>query len=178
MARINRGIPITPQQWITSWELLPHQFELNIWNFQVSVGRSAVEIFQKSFDMKRFNTSGSVVWKHRPKRNKGGYTVGGLIESHSLRNSIVYETETYNRTRGRVKVFTDPSAFSGTYSHRGFCFAAVHNSDDSSIRTGRVANMPQRQFMPTEKKDSSVMNDKLRELERMIFRTFPGVVRR
>ena len=75
------------------------------------------------------------------------------------------------------EVFTDPKAFSGTYNHKGFCFAAVHNSDDSSVRTGRVANMPQRQFMPTEKRDSSVMNDKLRELERIFFRTFPGVRR-
>ena len=116
--------------------------------------------------MKRFNSKGSVLWRHRPKRNKGGYTVGGLVESRSLRNSIVYETESYNRARGRVKVFTDPSAFGGTYSHRGFCFAAVHNSDDPSVRTGRVANMSQRQFMPTEKNDSSVMNDKLRELNK------------
>jgi phage gpG-like protein len=175
MAKISKGIPITPQQWIASWTPLSHQFDLNIWNFEVSVGDAAVDIFQKSFDMKRFNTSGSVVWRHRPKRNKGGYTVGGLVESKSLRNSIVYEAETYNRNKGRVKVFTDPSAFGGTFRHRGFCFAAVHNSDDPSIRTGRVANMPQRQFMPTEKKDSSVMNNELRKLERMIFKTFPGV---
>lgn len=118
-----------------------------------------------------------MVWRHRPKRNKGGFTVGGLVESKSLRNSIVYESESFNRSKGRVKVYTDPAAFSGTYHHKGFCFAAVHNSDDPSVRTGRVANMPQRQFMPTEKRDSTVMNDKLRELERMIFRTFPGVRR-
>lgn len=77
--------------------------------------------------------------------------------------------------KGKVRVFTDPQSFKGTYNHKGFCFAAVHNSDDPSVRTGRVANMPQRQFMPTEKRDSSVMNDKLRELERILFRTFPGV---
>lgn len=178
MARISRGIPLTPQQFIAQWQPLPHRFELNVWDFQVSIGKAAVEIFKQSFDMKRFNSTGSVVWRHRPKRNAGGYTVGGLVESRSLRNSIVYETETYHRSKGRVKVYTDPAAFSGTYRHKGFCFAAVHNSDDPSVRTGRVARMPQRQFMPTENKDSSVMNDKLRELERMIFRTFPGVVRR
>lgn len=177
MAKNNRGIPLTPQQFCAQWELLPHTFDLNVWDFQVSVGQSAVDIFQKSFDMKRFNSRGSMVWKHNPKRNKGGFTVGGLVESRSLRNSIVYEAESYNRSRGKVKVFTDPKAFSGTYNHKGFCFAAVHNSDDSSVRTGRVANMPQRQFMPTEKRDSSVMNDKLRELERIFFRTFPGVRR-
>lgn len=177
MATVSRGIPLTPQQFIAQWEPLPHQFDLNVWDFEVSVGRSAVEIFQKSFDMKRFNTRGSMVWQHRPKRNRGGFTVGSLTESKSLRNSIVYEAESYNRSKGRVKVYTDPSAFSGTYHHKGFCFAAVHNSDDPSVRTGRVANMPQRQFMPTEKRDSTVMNDKLRELERMIFRTFPGVRR-
>nr|DAU89523.1 MAG TPA: virion morphogenesis protein [Caudoviricetes sp.] len=177
MAKNNRGIPLTPQQFRAQWELLPHTFDLNVWDFQVSVGQSAVDIFQKSFDMKRFNSRGSMVWKHNPKRNKGGFTVGGLVESRSLRNSIVYEAESYNRSRGKVKVFTDPKAFSGTYNHKGFCFAAVHNSDDSSVRTGRVANMPQRQFMPTEKRDSSVMNDKLRELERIFFRTFPGVRR-
>lgn len=177
MVKNNRGIPLTPQQFRAQWELLPHTFDLNVWDFQVSVGQSAVDIFQKSFDMKRFNSRGSMVWKHNPKRNKGGFTVGGLVESRSLRNSIVYEAESYNRSRGKVKVFTDPKAFSGTYNHKGFCFAAVHNSDDSSVRTGRVANMPQRQFMPTEKRDSSVMNDKLRELERIFFRTFPGVRR-
>lgn len=175
MARISKGVPLTPQQFREQWETLPHTFDLNIWDFQVSVGQSAVDIFQKSFDMKRFNTKGGMVWKHRPKRNKGGFTVGGLVESKSLRNSITYETESYNRSRGKVRVFTDPNVFKGTYRHKGFCFAAVHNSDDPSVRTGRVANMPQRQFMPTEKRDSSVMNDKLRELERIIFRTFPGV---
>lgn len=177
MPRISRGIPLTPEQWIAQWQPLPHQFDLNIWDFEVSVGQAAVDIFKKSFDMKRFNTRGSMVWKHRPRRNKGGYTVGSLTESMSLKNSIVYETETYNRSRGRVKVYTDPSAFGGTYSHKGFCFAAVHNSDDPSVRTGRVRNMPQRQFMPAEKQDSTVMNDKLRELNRMIFRMFPGVNR-
>lgn len=174
MTRATKGIPLTPAQWMAQWKSLPHQFDLNLWNFEVSVGQAAVEIFQKSFDMKRFNTAGSTVWKHSPHRNKGGYTVGGLVESKSLRNSIVYETEMHNRSKGRVKVFTDPSAFGSTYSHKGFCFAAVHNSDDSSVRTGRVANMPQRQFMPTEKHDSSVMRSKLGELERMIFKTFPG----
>lgn len=177
MAKINRGIPISPEQWIAQWEPLPHQFDLNIWNFEVSVGQSAVDIFQKSFDMRRFNTRGSMVWKHRPRRNKGGNTVGSLVESGSLKNSIVYEAELYNRSKGRVKVYTDPAAFSGTYSHKGFCFAAVHNSDDPSVRTGRVANMPQRQFMPTDKKDSTVMNDKLRQLNSIIFRMFPGVKR-
>lgn len=175
MAQMNRGIPLTPQQFVAQWKPLPHAFDLNVWDFQVSVGQSAVDIFQKSFDMKRFNSKGSMVWKHRPKRNKGGFTVGGLVESRSLRNSIVYETESYNRAKGKVRVFTDPQSFKGTYNHKGFCFAAVHNSDDPSVRTGRVANMPQRQFMPTEKRDSSVMNDKLRELERILFRTFPGI---
>ena len=175
MAKASNGIPLTPQQFRAQWELLPHTFDVNVWDFQVSVGQSAVEIFQKSFDMKRFNTRGSMVWKHRAKRNKGGFTVGGLVESRSLRNSIVYEAESYGRSRGKVKVFTDPNAFNGTYNHKGFCFAAVHNSDDSSVRTGRVANMPQRQFMPTENKDSTVMNNKLRQLEKILFRTFPGV---
>lgn len=177
MAKVSRGIPLTPQQFVAQWMPLPHRLDLNVWNFRVSVGRAAVDIFRKSFDMKRFNSRGSLVWQHRPKRNKGGFTVGGLVESKSLRKSIVYETESFNRSKGRVKVYTDPAAFSGTYHHKGFCFAAVHNSDDSSVRTGRVANMPQRQFMPTEKSNSTVMNDKLRELERTIFRTFPGVKR-
>lgn len=175
MAKASKGIPLTPQQFLAQWEPLPHQFDLNVWDFQISVGRSAVDIFQKSFDMKRFNSRGSVMWRQRPQKNKGGFTRGGLIESRSLRNSIMYKTNFLHSSKGRVEVYTNPSAFSGTYSHKGFCFAAVHNSDDSSIRTGRVANMPQRQFMPTEKRDSTVMNDKLRELERMIFRAFPGV---
>lgn len=165
---------MTPQQWVAQWEPLSHRFDLNLWDFQVSVGQEAVDIFQHSFDLHRFNSAGSTTWKMRPKRNKGGFTVGELVESMSLRDSISYEVESYNRAKGRVKVFTDPSAFGGTYSHKGFCFAAVHNSDDNSVRRGRVANMPQRQFMPTEKGDSSVMKNKLRELERMIFRTFPG----
>lgn len=177
MTKVNRGTPITPQQFLAQWQPLSHQFDVNVWDFQISVGQAAVAIFQKSFDMKRFNSRGSLVWRHRPKRNKGGFTVGGLVESKSLRNSIVYESESFNRSKGRVKVYTDPAAFNGTYRHKGFCFAAVHNSDDPSVRTGRVANMPQRQFMPTEQRDSTVMNDKLRELERMIFRTFPGVTR-
>lgn len=177
MAKISRGIPISPEQWMAQWEHLPHQFDLNIWDFEVSVGKAAVEIFQQSFDLNRFNSKGSLAWRQRPRHNKGGNLVGSLVESKSLRNSIKYKPEPFFRGKGKVKVFTDPAAFTGTYSHRGFCFAAVHNSDDPSVRTGRVANMPQRQFMPTDKKDSTVMHDKLMELNRMIFRTFPGVRR-
>lgn len=177
MATVSRGIPLKPEQFVAQWQPLPHKFDLNVWDFQVSVGKAAVDIFQKSFDYKRFNSKGSFSWKIRPKKNKGGFTVGGLIESRSLRNSITYETQRFRAGGGKVKVFTDPDAFGGTFHHKGFCFAAIHNSDDDSIRTGRVANMPQRQFMPTDKKDSSVMQDKLRELERIIFRTFPGVQR-
>ena len=46
---MNRGIPLTPQQFVAQWKPLPHAFDLNVWDFQVSVGQSAVDIFQKSF---------------------------------------------------------------------------------------------------------------------------------
>lgn len=177
MAKINGGIPISPKQWKSQWQGLSHQLDLNLWNFEVSVGRTGVQIFKKSFDLKRFNTKGSVGWKRRAKKNKGGYVVGSLTESMSLKNSIVYKAEKPGKGKGAVKIFTDPSAFGGTFRHKGFCFAAVHNSDDSSVRTGHVAHMPQRQFMPTDSNDSTMMNDKLKLATRMIFQTFPGVSR-
>lgn len=73
MATVSRGIPLKPEQFVAQWQPLPHKFDLNVWDFQVSVGKAAVDIFQKSFDYKRFNSKGSFSWKTSPKKNRGGF---------------------------------------------------------------------------------------------------------
>lgn len=165
---VGGGVRLTPEQFELQWSNAPHKLHVNLNNFEVNAGRAGAEIFRRSFDLGRFNSNGSTPWQRWSKNNRAGNARGSLVESGSLKSSIRFETRHRFNERG-VRIYTDPSAFTGTYSHKGFCFAAIHNSDDSSIRTGRVARMPQRQFMPTGKNDSSVFNDELKKLESTIF---------
>lgn len=165
---INAGKPITPKQMVAQWRNLPHKFSLNLWNFEVKVGKAATEIFQKSFDMKRFNSSGSTPWANRSKYNKGTHPL--MTETYSLKKSIKWKHLNDRSAPTGVTIFTDPNGFSHTKSHKGFCFAAVHNAPASlGTRRGRVKNMPRRQFMG----DSSVLKEELKKLSAMIFIGFP-----
>ena len=159
------GIQITLPQFKSQWIAAINKYSLGIWNFEVSIGNAAVEVFRDSFSMRRFNSRGGSSWVMRTKRNLRGFTVGSLIESGALRSSIKYKL-----IRGGVKIYTDPNAFSKSYRHKGFCYAAVHNEPKSAgTRTGRVANMPQRKFMG----HSTVLNKKMEDLEVMIFKGLP-----
>ena len=169
MARsVTSGKPISPKQVVQQWRHLPHKFQLNLWNFEIKVGREAVSIFRDSFNMKRFNSSGSEPWT--PRSSKSRETHPLMVQSHSLVNSIKWKHMGQKGSPEGVTIFTDPNGFGGAFRHSGFCYAAVHNSPDSlHMRTGSVANMPQRQFMG----HSTVLDSKLKELSGIIFQGFP-----
>lgn len=162
------GIPITPQRFVAQWEHASHWFDLNLYNFEVRAGETAVKQFQKSFQLQRFNSKGEGTWAPR---SKNTYVPKGkgqpiLIDTGSLRASIKSEV---SKTKSEVKVYTDPNGFSNTSSHQGFCYAAVHNGP-SEFRRGSVANMPRRQFMGY----STVVKDELNELVRTeLLKHFP-----
>ena len=168
MAQIptNTGKPITPKQVVAQWRHLPHKLYVNIWNFEVKAGKAAQSIFQESFDMKRFNTSGSAAWPSRSKYSKAIHPL--MVETGSLKRSIKWKHTGSKGEPSGVTIYTDPDGFKHTNAHRGFCYAAVHNGP-SHFRWGRVKNMPRRQFMG----HSSVLAEELKKLSAMIFQGFP-----
>lgn len=157
-----RGIPISPTQLAAQWRPLQHKFRLNVWNFRVEAAQAAVEVFQGSFDLHRFNTNNSLRWRER-RRN---YKHPILDETGTLKNSIVYKKLT-NET---MRVFTDPSKFFTAARHKGFCYAAIHNDPSGTHTYGRTG-VPsvQRQFMG----HSSVLDKKIKQLLANIFIGFP-----
>lgn len=165
---INSGKPITPKQVVAQWRTIPHKFQVNLWNFEVKAGKAAVEVFQKSFELKRFNSRNSTPWAARSIRSKATHPL--MTETYSLKNSIKWKHLNDKSSPSGVTIFTDPKGFMRTNSHRGFCYAAVHNAPAAlGTRRGRVRNMPRRQFMG----DSSVLSEELKKLSAVIFTGFP-----
>ncbi|MBO6255713.1 MAG: hypothetical protein J6O49_19050 [Bacteroidaceae bacterium] len=157
-----RGMRITPEQMIAQWRPLRHKFQLNVWNFQVEVAKAAVEVFQMSFELHRFNTNNSMPWRERRKNYKHPI----LKETGTLKNSIRYK----KLTKSSMRVFTAPSQFGTAARHKGFCYAAVHNDPSGSHTYGHTGvRSIQRQFMGY----SSILDKKVRELSVQIFNGFP-----
>lgn len=155
------------QQWVHA----QHRFQLNLWNFEIEAGRAAVEVFKGSFDLRRLNTSKSSAWEKR-KRN---YRHPILEETGTLKNSIEWKFLGQGAgPKQGVRIYTNPSKFGTAKRHAGFCYAAVHNGPpdklgQSSFRTGKVANMPRRQFIGP----SSVLDKRLKLLVPTIFIGMP-----
>ena len=166
IAPSSAGIPITPKQVVAQWRNLPHKFQVNLWNFEVKAGKAAQEGFQKSFDIKKFNSSGSTIWASRSKHSKATHPL--MVETGSLKKSIKWKHAGDRSSPSGVVVYTDPNGFTRTNAHRGFCYAAVHNGPDK-YRRGRVRNMPRRQFMGY----STEVKDELIKLSKIIFQGFP-----
>lgn len=161
------GTPLTPEQFLMQWKDATHKFQLNVWNFEAKAGKAVQEDFQKSFDMKRFNSNSGSAWASRSASSKAMHPL--MVETGSLKKSITWKHagSGVGDTYGAV-VYTDPDGFSHTNSHQGFCYAAVHNGP-SMYRQGRVRHMPRRQFIgySTEAKSS------LMKLSPEIFNGFP-----
>lgn len=165
---INTGKVITPKQLVAQWRHLPHKLSVNLWNFEVKAGKAAQETFQESFDIKRFNSRGGTTWASRSKWSKAKHPL--MVETGSLQKSIKWKHLGDKGAPAGVTIFTDPNGFTHTKSHRGFCYAAVHNAPASlGTRRGRVKNMPRRQFMG----HSTVLQEELKKLSPMIFQGFP-----
>lgn len=157
-----RGTPITPEQLVAQWLPLQHKFRLNVWNFKVEAAQAAVDVFQESFDLHRFNTNNSMPWRAR-RRN---YKHPILKETGTLQKSIKYK----KMSESQMRVFTDPSAFGTSARHQGFCYAAVHNDPSGSHTYGRTGvKSVQRQFMG----HSSILDKKIKQLIANIFIGFP-----
>lgn len=157
---------LTPKQVVAQWRHLPHKFQVNLWNFEVKAGKAAQEIFQGSFDMKKFNSSDGSAWPARSPSSKGGHPL--MVDTGSLKNSIKWKHAGEKSNPSGVIVYTDPNGFNDTTRHQGFCYAAVHNGPQS-FRTGAMSKMPRRQFMGY----SSVVKDELIDLSSVIFQGFP-----
>ena len=156
---------ISFKQMVSQWQRLPHQFQVNVWNFEVQVGKEAVSIFKKSFDLKRLNTSGSTPW--RPRKDSKPHPL--LNETSSLKNSIKWRSISDSIRSEGVQIYTDPREFMNP-RHRSFCYAAVHNAPSGTYRYGRSgAPSIQRQYIG----HSTVLEDKLDQLSATIFIGFP-----
>lgn len=163
---INQGKPLSPQQVVSQWKVMPNKLAVNIWNFEVKAGKAAQKIFKESFDLKRFNSSGSTPWPQRSKHSRSIHPL--MVETGSLKRSIKWKHMGDKSDPTGVTIYTDPNGFSHTKRHRGFCYAAVHNGPNT-FRKGRVRNMPRRQFIG----NSSVLEEELKNLSAMIFQGFP-----
>lgn len=169
MATINpssAGISITPAHFTAQWRNATHKFQLNQWNFEVKAGKAAKESFQKSFDIKRFNSSGSSQWANRSSKSTATHPL--MVETGSLKNSITWKHMGSSGNPSGVLIYTNPNGFANAKRHKGFCYAAVHNGPDS-FRRGPVRNMPRRQFMGY----STDLKDELLKLSSVIFKGFP-----
>lgn len=156
-------IKISPEQFVEQWANAPHRFEVNVHNFEVKAGRAAVDVFQKSFDLKKLNTARSTRWA----RWQGSYSSSGslLEDTGTLRNSIKVKSV----DKHKVTIFTDPAEFRNSRRHKGFCFAKVHNDLDSLAKKPARGPKVRRQFIG----DSTVLEKELDKLNVEIFNGFP-----
>lgn len=166
------AIKVTPGQVQAQWALLKHVFNVNAWNFEVEASKAAASTFRGSFDMRRLNSQGSTPWPPRKKQPRPYHPI--LKETGTLKNSITTKVDGRWSLKGgrhlQAHAYTDHRKFGTAARHKGFCYAAVHNSPDGAgFRTGRAANIAQRQFIG----HSTVLDDRLRQLTRLIFRGFP-----
>ena len=149
---------------MAQWMGADHRFQVNVHNFEVKAGQAAVDVFQASFDKKRFNGAGRKRW---PKW-QGKYSGKGTLmnETGTLKNSIKVKSIKNHK----ITVFTDPRDFiSGPARHRGFCYAAVHNNFDTLPIKPPHGPKAQRQFIG----HSAVLKDELKNLSVHIFDGFP-----
>lgn len=166
MAKKSGGVPISPKKMAAQWKNAAHDFSINIWNFEVTLGQEAVNIFKGSFNKKRLNSVGSLRWQPRKDRKKHPI----LNETSTLQKSIEWK---YIRAAGNLEgitIYTNPKKFGTAKRHKGFCYAAIHN-DPSGTHTYGATGAPsvQRQFIG----DSTALNDRIKKLTKMIFKGFP-----
>lgn len=43
---INQGKPLSPQQVVSQWKVMPNKLAVNIWNFEVKAGKAAQKILK------------------------------------------------------------------------------------------------------------------------------------
>jgi hypothetical protein len=163
---------IKPETLHAQWVDLPHAITVNVHNFTVLASKAALEIFDKSFDEKRFYSADGKKWHKRVSKKKQSHPL--LQETGTLRNSIVARTSSHatvapNLLTDHAKVFTDPTKFTSQKRHKGFCYAAVHNNFKSLVVKPMCGPKYERKFMG----HSTYLLGELQELEKLIFDKFP-----
>lgn len=161
------GIRITPKQMAQQWLRLPNKFEVNVFNFETLAGNAAKKVFQDSFYLRRFNSTGTFAWKSRKDRKAHPL----LQETGALKDSIMWLRNREGSQKG-IHLFTSPDMFrhSKRQYNRNFCYAAIHNEGGSKAgATKGAAHIPQRQFIGY----STVLGDKLQSYSIRIFDGFP-----
>lgn len=154
---------ITPQQMVAQWVGADHKFIVNVHNFEVKAGQAAVEVFQKSFIIKRLNSAGSKPWAPWQGNYRG---VNLMMELATLRESI----KVASHKNHKITIFTDPKDFNSYIQrHRGFCYAAVHNNLDSLVNKPKRGPKKERQFIG----HSTVLKSELEKLSVHIFDGLP-----
>ena len=151
---------ITPIQFISQWLGADHRLRVNTHNFEVKLAKAAVDVFQDSFESKKFDRKS---WPHW----QGKYVGKGSLmdETGTLKNSIRIK----NIEKNQIEIFTDPSKFHSAARHQGFCYAGVHNNlNELSHRPSRGPKV-QRQFIG----HSYEIKQKIKKLSLEIFKGFP-----
>lgn len=157
---------LTPKQLAATWRHNVHKIQVNIEDFEILAGKTAVYAFRQSFLMNRLNTKGSAKWPRRKDQKRHPL----LREHGTLYRSIKYKQVKNKKSRG-IRVYTDPATFAHSPRNPGFVYAGIHNEGGKVAKAGSPARgIAQRQFIG----DSSVVMDELEKLTRtVLFRGFP-----
>jgi len=170
-------LQISIPQFIAQWRTKPHMFQANLWSFEVKAGKTAQAVFRESFDLERFNKPNSTPWKPRAadlrakKARKTIHIRPILTQTETLKKSITWKHLGGKNKPLGVNIYTDPDKFWTSASHKGFCYAAVHNDPSGTHSYGNTSSPSiQRQFMG----HSSTLRIKLEEnATPIIFKGFP-----
>ena len=145
----NLGGEMTMQQLFNHFRVVRYNIEKNSLNFIILLSERALEIFQRSFKIKAFNSRGGQKWPElsestkNVRRKRGTWPGAGraLMELGELYSSLKLESGKFGG-----KIYTDPAAFKAEtysdrikgskrnksaakkiYKRRKVCAAAVHN---------------------------------------------------
>lgn len=148
-------IKIKPEQVVAQWAILPHKFEVNCHNMEVSVSRELVKMFKQSFVDKRWDGQGWADWK------PGFQGKNELLdETGTLQNSIKIKSH----NKHKIVIHTDPGAFGSAARHKGYCYAAVHNNLNDIARKPTYGPTAQRQFMGESKDVDKMQEDHIHKI--------------
>jgi hypothetical protein len=157
------AIILTPQQLLAQWTDAIHDYAVGLHNFTALAGQTAVEMFQRSFDIGRFNDYNTLPWRARTR----SYSHPILHETGSMKKSIKWK-QLHNK---RTRVYTDRAEYvNSNRNKKGICYADIHNAPDGTYFNSRTGTASvQRQFMG----NSQYIEDELEFLTSIIFAKLP-----
>lgn len=131
----------------------------------------AAFVFKRSFEIHGFyskNRGGP--WQVSKASNKRGNGNTTLYESGALMDSITISGNIQGHNHKSARIFTDPKEFAEKpYSHRGTCYAAIHNFGPPYTYGRHGGLAVQRQFMG----HSTYIDEYIKTHQHLIFQGFP-----